>query len=197
MTKRGHKDSATIYTSSGNRLINPWEAGKIQNITNDPIKGLGTVTMLGYKLSTTGALLVAAGYRYWKLLTVTSSGDKTYNAMYEVEFQIAGVDQATTGNATTGSVNGSPARVKEYAFDNNLATKWAPHGGASDTDTWVGQDLGSSQEIDKVRFYPEYDTTGNIQYVRVYADSQADFSTETLLGELTTTSAGSWNEIVL
>lgn len=141
-----------------------------------------------------GTSSTSTSYQYWRILINTANADKSYTAQYEVEFQLSGVDQATQGNAISGNEITGP---DENAFDDNTGTRWIPDGGAADSETWVGQNFGAAQQIDKVRFYPEYDNgaPGNIQYVRVQADSQADFSTAVTLAEKTTMNAGAWNEI--
>lgn len=133
-------------------------------------------------------------YQYWRLLINTSNADKSYCGQWEVEFRLDAVDQATEGNAIAGS---ETANTKEQAFDDNTGLKWNPEAGVADSATWIGQNFGAPTKITSARFYPEYNESapGNIQYIRVQADSQADFSTAVLLAQVTTMTAAAWNTI--
>lgn len=130
-------------------------------------------------------------YQYWKVQVLVDDADKTWAAIYEIEMLINSVDQATSGQATAGSEGLGASQ----AYDDNTGSKWQPLVGAADADVWVGQAFTAAVAIDTVRVYPQYGNGDHTTWIRVYADTQADFSTAVLLAEITVISASSWNTV--
>jgi len=135
----------------------------------------------------------AASYQYWRVLSRTGAGNKSYTAIYEIEMNIGGADQATSGNATSGE-EALPDYPDDQAFDDNEGQKWNPGGAPAggDNDTWVGQDFGSPLAITQVRVKPEYGNP-DVTWLKVQADTQSDYSTVVTLYDETSISANSWH----